>query len=183
MARSNECHDRRRYSLGRLASLDITTVQATHGANLSSVLLSSGDGNEWFSSGVQLLMAGVFPAGDGTGAAAPGLDQWSNNYQFPIRHKLAVGQRMGLSLQAWPNNRPFPLSTLRSASPSATDAVQAMLMGPYAAAAGCLFSYQSMMTMNGTSLIADEQLHPRRTNYNNRNNSDAFLDSPRCPSR
>jgi hypothetical protein len=44
-----------------------------------------------------------------------------------------------------------------------------MLMGSYAAAAGCLFSYQSQMgngtTMSGTALISDEQLHPRRSNY------------------
>ena len=107
------------YSLGRASSLDITTIRpaavGTDSNNISSVLLNSGDGSSWFSSGVQLLLAGAFPAGDGTGAAASGLNQWSNNYQFPQRHSLRMGQRMGVAFEGWPNNKPFPLSTLHSA--------------------------------------------------------------------
>lgn len=158
------------YSLGRSSSLDITAVQSKT-TNLSSVLLNSGDGSSWFSSGVQLLLAGEFPTADGTGAAAPGLNQWSNNYQFPSRHQLKMGQSMGLVLEAYPNNKPFPLSTLHAKAVSDADmeGLQAMLMGSYAAAAGCLFTYQSQMNngsvMSGTALISDEQLHPRRSNY------------------
>ena len=159
------------YSLGRSSSLDISAIRSNTASNLSTVLLNSGDGSSWFSSGVQLLLAGSFPSGDGTGSAAPGINQWSNNYQFPVRHQLSMGQRMGLSLEARPNNKPFPLSTLHSTVLSQQDmeGIQSMLMGSYAAAAGCLFTYQSQMTngstMSGTALISDEQLHPRRSNY------------------
>lgn len=50
------------YSVGREASLDVTGITAGAATNLSTVLLSS-DGSNWFSWGVQLLLAGAFPAG------------------------------------------------------------------------------------------------------------------------
>jgi hypothetical protein len=165
------------YSLGRHSSLALTNIQpSTMSNNISTVLLNSGDGQSWFSSGIQLLLAGSFPAGEGGGAAGagPGPNRWSNNYQFPTRHKLSVGQRFGLQLEGRPNDKPFPVSTLRSVGGRARnlEGVQAMLMGSFAAAAGCLFSYQSQMalsnnTMSGVALISDEQLHPRRSNYRN----------------
>lgn len=105
------------YSLGRSSSLDITNIRggaaslaANAGStNISSVLLSS-SGTNFFSSGVQLVMAGSFPAGRGTGAAAPGLDQWSNNYQFGERVHLkpGSGQSFGVSLSLWPVITPLP---------------------------------------------------------------------------
>ena len=158
------------YSVGREASLDVTGIKAAGAAtNLSTVLLSS-DGSNWFSSGVQLLLAGAFPAGLGTGSEAPGLDQWSNNYQFPTRHTLRRGQRFGVRFEVWPNDKPFPLSSLGGVGPGqrTRDGVQALLMGSYASAAGCLFTYQSQQTMNGSdALISDESLVPRRKNYHN----------------
>jgi hypothetical protein len=183
------------YSVGRTSSLDITNIRgftksataAAAAVELSTVLLSSSTTN-FFSSGVQLVLAGSFPAGRGTGAAAPGLDQWSNNYQFGERvHVKPDGQAFGASLQLWPNNKPFPLSTLGAvgSTPGERDGCQAMLMGSYAAVAGGLFTYQSRLlqaaggsgstgkhiaAQPALALIADEQLHPRRSNYNNQYN-------------
>ena len=113
-------------------------------------------------------------------------------------HLKPGGQAFGVSLSLWPNNKPFPLSTLRAVGPTQgeREGCQAMLMGSYAAVAGGLFTYQSRFLqppgsgndgdgdgggvpsgrINGAqaqpalALIADEQLHPRRSNYNNQYN-------------
>ena len=74
---------------------------------------------------------------------------------------------MHLHFDAYPNNRPFPISTVGTTAPldaSSEAGVQAMLMGPFAASACCLFTYQSLVS-GGVALIADEMLHPRRSNY------------------
>lgn len=215
---------RRLYSLGRRSSLDMTNFgppatpepQAGAAARPTAppvsrpaflpVVLNAND-DQWFRSGAQLLLCGSFPA----------TDAWTNNWQFPTRHTISLGQTFGVSFDAWPNNRPFPTSTVpsapfpfphaparrsavgagaasgggaatsgppeatgesswraaRSTSPASAsaaaadaDGVQAMLMGSYAAAAGCLYSYLSTHTLqSGVALIADEQTHPRRSNY------------------
>ena len=157
------------YSLGRGSALAITDI-ASHGHNTSTVLLSSGEAS--FSSGAQIILAGAFPAGRGTGAAAPGLDQWSNNYQFPVRHRLERGVSLSVTLQIWPNNKPFPTPTLAHVGKADYEGVQSILMGSFASAAGCMFTYNSLKTLsNGTvALAADEQLHPRRSNYKNQYN-------------